>query len=683
MIYQCFINNLVQIEYSNEKNMLIEYFSREKNLDYLNLNLVDFKIDKKKDILKEKMLDFFNIKFINLFKKNDEYIKKYVNKANQFIKLIFREEKIRIPILGCYNAGKSNLINSFKGDDLLPVDEDECTRTLICIRYYNTDEPILYRAYLKSDDCGFNHYFLVNDNSLKLVKKKGVKEYLEAHNKKNRQNKTYDFSSIYVLLTKIKILDELDISEEIKYKIEFFDMPGIKDSEYIFKKNNTIENIIRTSSSFIIVNPIDKRIEDKSSYEIISKIIDNLKVRFLNKKDNITRCLFILNKCDLKDIKIDLEKYKNNLAKALSESSELIQAEKYSAKEFIKFQKKKEYYENFDINKFRNEYNKKFLYNNTFGNYIKEEVKKQFKRDFLIEEIPKNNIILNNENNKQFDKIKKLCNNKIDNNEINEIISYLDYARRNIEDSITYKKSNAKNVLPIFKDLINKSFIDLNKNVLKLFNSFLKNDLEIFFCRDKTDHNISLNKIQTLSTNIENISLYIETIFKESNINNLCETTNKIIEEKLKEYEDNALQKLNLYNNNAENAINDLIREINEKLNNFIAQIKSEFENLLNQIIQKLQEMEGLIRDNINFSFKILNQFNDSFFKKNKILLGSIAGETVITTAALGISSELSSSIAFVGLMGGLIGLGVGAVVGGIILGIRTIYKKIQKNRGF
>ena len=115
---------------------------------------------------------FFNIKFINLFKKNDEYIKKYVNKANQFIKLIFREEKIRIPILGCYNAGKSNLINSFIGDDLLPVDEDECTRTLICIRYYNTDEPILYRAYLKSDDCGFNHYFLVNDNSLKLVKKK-------------------------------------------------------------------------------------------------------------------------------------------------------------------------------------------------------------------------------------------------------------------------------------------------------------------------------------------------------------------------------------------------------------------------------------------------------------------------------------------------------------------------------
>ena len=143
------------------------------------------------------------------------------------------------------------------------------------------------------------------------------------------------------------------------------------------------------------------------------------------------------------------------------------------------------------------------------------------------------------------------------------------------------------------------------------------------------------------------------------------------------------MQKLNLYNNNAENAINDLIREINEKLNNFIAQIKSEFENLLNQIIQKLQEMEGLIRDNINFSFKILNQFNDSFFKNNKILLGSIAGETVITTAALGIASELSSSIAFGGLMGGLIGLGVGAVVGGIILGIRTIYKKYKRKEDF
>ena len=172
---------------------------------------------------KKRIIYFFNIEFKNLFQKNDEFIEGYINKAN---KLIFEEEKIRISILGFYNAGKSYLIYSFIGDDLLPVDEDECTRILICIRYYNSNELILYKANLKKDYYNFNIYSFIEDNTF----------------------------------NKIKILDKLDIPEEIKYKIEFFDMPGIKNFESIFKDNETFGKIICISKLFFFVNPIDKTI---------------------------------------------------------------------------------------------------------------------------------------------------------------------------------------------------------------------------------------------------------------------------------------------------------------------------------------------------------------------------------------------------------------------------------------
>jgi hypothetical protein len=229
---------------------------------------------------------------------------------------------------------------------------------------------------------------------------------------------------------------------------------------------------------------------------------------------------------------VDLKEYKNNLALFLNENIELIQSEKYSSKFYKNFQEIKEYYNNFDINKYKEEYYEKKLYKNfpNIEDYIIKKVKDQFKLDFKNAEIShNNNIILSIDYNKKLDLIKKVCNNKaITSGKNNDIISYFDYGKKNIENSFAYKKSNAEKFLPFFNDLINKSSKDLNVEFVKLFDDFLKKDLNIFFCRD-INNKTFLDKKNNSEEKFKNINIYIETIFKNSNIDQLCKKTNEDI----------------------------------------------------------------------------------------------------------------------------------------------------------
>ena len=478
----------------------------------------------------------------------------------------------------------------------------------------------------------------------------------------------------------------MNIPEELKYKIEFFDLPGIKNNESIFKNDETFEKIICLSNLFVFALPMDKNIKDSSTYVIITKLIKNLKCRFLNKKDIIKRFFFILNKCDVNNGNVDLKEYKNNLALFLNENIELIQSEKYSSKFYKNFREIKEYYNNFDINinNYKEEYyeKKKYKIFPNIEDYIIKKVKDQFKLDFKNAEIShNNNIILSIDYNKKLDLIKKVCNNKaITSGKNNDIISYFDYGKKNIKNSSAYKKSNAEKFLPFFNDLINKSSKDLNVEFIKLFDSFLKKDLNIFFCRD-INNKTYLDKKNNSEEKIKNINIYIETIFKNSNIDQLCKKTNEDITKLFNNYETNVEGELRQYNNNIKNIINALIGEINKKLNDFFNQIKSEFDSLLNQIVVKIKEIDDIIRDNYNFNFKNMNNFKDNFFQKNKYYLGASGGIGLASTTLGAIISELSSSIAFGGVAGGFIGLGIGTIAGGVIIGIRILYKSKTKKK--
>ena len=157
-------------------------------------------------------------KLKKIFEKNDENIQKYIDTANNLVDSFYRDERIRIPFIGCYNSGKSSIINSFIGDDLLPVDDDVCTNIIIFIRHHNSDEPILFKADIKTEYFNMNRYYLIQNELFTPKKNKdNIISFLKNINKlnkpKNNENKlnvekSYSF---YILMTKIKLFDEMEI----------------------------------------------------------------------------------------------------------------------------------------------------------------------------------------------------------------------------------------------------------------------------------------------------------------------------------------------------------------------------------------------------------------------------------------------------------------------------------------
>lgn len=119
-IYNCFKEDLIIINHSIQKDEIIQYFNTPKEFNceiaFYNKEIFapkDKSLFEKRKLM-ERMYNFFGGQFKNLIP-NDKDINEFVIKAKKLINLFFIEEKLRIPFLGCYNAGKSSVINSFIG----------------------------------------------------------------------------------------------------------------------------------------------------------------------------------------------------------------------------------------------------------------------------------------------------------------------------------------------------------------------------------------------------------------------------------------------------------------------------------------------------------------------------------------------------------------------------------------
>ena len=159
----CLDEKVINIHMSEGKEEIINYFSKTENDKSKNLNNNNEEIYKEDKILFEKinlmykMVKFFNVQLKELFPNNLE-MNEFSDKACKLIKSFFLEEKLRIPVIGCYNAGKTSIINSFIGDDLLPVETTENTKEIIFIRYHNFPFPTLLKSNIKKENFGNNRY---------------------------------------------------------------------------------------------------------------------------------------------------------------------------------------------------------------------------------------------------------------------------------------------------------------------------------------------------------------------------------------------------------------------------------------------------------------------------------------------------------------------------------------------
>jgi len=167
--------------------------------------------------------------------KNYEYLENISKECSFFEQFIKNEIKIRIPTIGCYSSGKSSLINSIIGKNILPVSTEISTNVGIIIKYTKSlDEVLLHQVKLIKSENKIENYFYFQDiNGPIFTKFNNLKEVIALIN--NAYKYENKFVDKIILFTK-KL-------EEINYD-RFKDIIILVNNLLLFKDiENNFKNL--------------------------------------------------------------------------------------------------------------------------------------------------------------------------------------------------------------------------------------------------------------------------------------------------------------------------------------------------------------------------------------------------------------------------------------------------------
>ena len=522
------------------------------------------------------------------------------------IHFIEKDRKIRIPFFGGYSTGKSSILNSLIGKDILPVGSNITTNRVIVVRNNNEGKYILYSTNFvqKGDYYIFKEKEIIKDCGEENWKE--IKDFLEEQTKINLN----DFHELfYILSVPLLFLGDINIKDDIKNKVELIDFPGIDVGEDIFEVE-LFNHLIKLSDSFIFINAYNL-INNTDNIEMIQKIISKIEMRKINFEYN--SCLFILNKCEEK---IDINNSKEQIEKILFGGNK-----KESSLDYFKiFQKNKH---NINVTKFSNLFFSQFLDIDNgikdFRNFIEkriEEVKEEEEEGcstsnnlieglyISIKEYLKDNYSFENiENNDidiaEFEKYKDILydilslNNinikSIENNKnfIENILSNYKYMLKNRKKNKCFLSSNGYELLESLETIIINS-----SNMIE--NQFKQKSIEELKDLKETFQIIQINISKNKTINIIDKKRKMKKCLED--IDKALETTKLIIDKKIQKF-------FNLFDKN----INELKNEINKKDAN-LNKIKSdlqkisdtydrEFRNLKKEIDQKIKDFIEILKE--------------------------------------------------------------------------------------
>ena len=679
----------------SESFIELQNIMRNFNMERIDLNcppgisapIIQKEEEEKEDLILKEMNIFLKEKLKNQFKELDKYLR--VLSEN----LLGR--KIRISFIGNISVGKSTVLNSIIGEDLLPTSDAECTYRGIIIKHKNIDEFLLFRTKLKViGDGGYNEYYnFEEEKEPYCVGKTNILSHLK--NKNNDKNMA-DEDAFLVIQGKLKIFDFIQIDEKLIEKIEFVDLPGHDRKNNKFNQKEYYNKILQFTNSCIYINE-SKSIDDELSVKRIQSqfLGDKQKLHILLQPKFILSCLFLVNKCDelsskKEKRKQEEEKIKQSITNTIRDieknGSENINIAFFSGKSFIEFLKFYKLYidilENnpgLIIKHLYENYSKAFFVK-SFKDYVEKEgdkIEEKLKIELDDIEAPSN----------FKDKLKSVFNNlfkknTISNKDQDKIINTLysfNYGLKNIDfkdkdyslsffeklKEIVYISDNIQN------DNLKHSIIAFFETADKLFEREVEKETEIEKKKNEERYDLLMNKIIPDSKRLlEEKEEKIKNIIKNGRDNTL-----KIIKDEI----DNAEERIK----DADGDLKIAASRLEEKIKNEVKEIKESQDAEVETIIEEIIKLSD---ENINSQYVgkdlSLSDIEAEKGKTKQIVisivssaLGGIAagagalfiGSTVaagLASGTIGATALTTSVGALFGPLGIVAGLGVSAIIG-------------------
>ena len=560
---------------------------------------------------------------INNFIKVFEEFKKYLdkdenNEKNNIIDtlskdleelkiMVLNQRKIYIPLIGVSSSGKSTILNDIVGYKIFPESKEECTRRGIIIQHSFDGTSKLYEVTIDSLLQNNDYYiFKEKTNMRPIVGRNKIISFLESINDVYSQDEGKQF---YILKTPIEFLKEYNISEDLKRRISFIDLPGSNSINNAFNIKqgslNTYEKLLRVCTSFLFVNkgsPLKTVENEQILQSAFYSIQRNSKLK--NKNSFLQNCSFEMNMFSIiKDEEKNIENVKNGISDIIfgkKEYNQYVNANFFNAKQYSEFLRYKNYYNNVDnlFLELKKGYNNQFNFlslnsskkEKNFIKYCQKTLNKELENLSLKIEPNFNcgeefNSLVEN----KITKVMKDLSQQIkanDSKTINKISNTLNFIQKNIKNISFYLNSNGKD----FFDMLIFQIYNSDSYIEKEFYDYLIHSMEKFesFFRIPPEKRstIAQKKFYDLS---KKIAIDLINLFENNKLEKIFISTKNDIEKYLDEQMANAKQLLKT-NKNSVSATSSVIFECLMKNN--VKQLTSNLKEKLDSLSKKFEEIK-------------------------------------------------------------------------------------------
>jgi len=609
-------------QYKDIKNDIMNKFhitiEEEDNMENNKVNKYLKQINKNPKLIKKPLKTFEKIEELVSQISISEKLINLKYKYYSYSKILTQERFLRFLTLGGSCSGKSFLLNTIIiGQEVLPVDKEECTKIGIILRHCNSEKEMgLFLVNLVKNEEDQVFYFNYDSTDPLAVSLKDIKETLYFLNQSSVKNEQISF---YLIKMPLKIFDYVKVEDELKTHLEFIDFPGLNTGYE--EALRTSKDLIRFTNGFFFIQGII--INENDNKKLLNTVIDT--IRNNNNNFSFKCCLFLMNKCDKNKININKDKleFANLVENILNrigfidrlandkdiKSLDEINFTKFSSIHFLRF------LEDYNsINNIENVFNELFNnkeYVNKDIKLILESIKNELKRKYF--KIHSKDIKEYNFDEKELSSCTSFLESYVKTHFLNispeintlivEISKYYIFIKHHYEKLNFYVNSNAEHCF--------KTISDVFENTKR----FYKYELNTLISNCLINFGIDLNGIMK---NIYNDSSQIDPnaftpekrLYYLDKIENLSKDIQFIINDKIHNFDLNSsINRLRSHKKKTRDAFTNLANEIAESNNNQLKFIQDDVSKLLEQYNIGLDK---IVKELLEYAQKNLKKYRKS-----------------------------------------------------------------------